>query len=259
MIDRADYPSSGGTGGTCARRSATGFTLIELLVGILITAGICGATTIALSQALRAKTNAESRRQAFVRASTAAERIALDLTNVVRDGDLYNGRVLISDGGDGDQAADQLLVFTKSLQPTRPIGSQAEGDHFEVQYRLQGDDRGATRNAPSRTARAAAEPARAVLWRRVDPVPDDNPEGGGVAFPLVERVAALSIDAFDGKTWYPSWDSDRDGYPHAVRVTVWATSEDGSKRAAARRVVAMDRVPVPYVTITTASQQGGGS
>lgn len=240
------------------RATRAGFTLIELLVGILITAGVCGATTVAVSQALTAKANSESRRQAFVRASTAADRIAADLANIVRDGDLYNGRVLITDVGAGEEAADQVLLYVKTLQPTRPVGTQPEGDHAEVQYRLQGDDRPADPSQRASMVRAKRAPASTVLWRRVDPVPDEVPAGGGVAFPVVERVAALSIEAFDGAGWYPAWDSDRDGYPHAVRVTVWATSEDGSKRAAARRIVAMDRVPVPFVTLSTQPQGGGG-
>lgn len=234
-----------------------GFTLIELLVGVLITAGVCGATTIALSQALKARTNSESRRQAFSRANTAAERIAGDAVNALRDGDLYACRVMITEGGAGETAADQLLVFTKSLQPTRPFGSQPEGDHYEVEYRLQPDTRAAG-TAARPAARGASGAAQNVLWRRVDPVPDEVPNGGGVAFPIVERVAGLSIEAFDGRSWLPSWDSDRDGMPHAIRVTCWATSEDGLKRAAARRVVALDRVPVPYSTVAAESQTGGG-
>lgn len=233
---------------------ARGFTLIELLVGVLVTAGICGATTVALSQALKARSNSESRRQAFSRASAAADRLALDLKNTVRDGDLYNCRVVIADGGQGESASDQLLLFTRSLQPTRSVASIPEGDRFEVQYRVQPDTRPATK-APAR----GAAPGTGVLWRRVDPVPDDVPDGGGVAFPLVERVAGVSIEAFDSKGWYPSWDSDRDGLPHAVKVTVWATSEDGSQRAPARRVVALDRVPVPFVTIETQPTGSGSS
>ncbi len=236
-----------------------GFTLIELLVGVLITAGVCGATTIAISQALKAKTNSESRRQAFSRSTTAVERMAGDIANALRDGDLYACRVRVTDGGVGETAQDQLLLFTKSLQPTRPLGSQPEGDHYEVQYRLQPDSRiAASGAAPRPAARGAAVPAQNVLWRRVDPVPDEVPDGGGVAFPLVERVAGLSVEAFDGKAWFPSWDSDRDGLPHAIRVTCWATSEDGLKRAAARRTVALDRVPVPFVTAATESAKGGG-
>ncbi|MFM9959472.1 MAG: type II secretion system protein GspJ [Phycisphaerales bacterium] len=239
--------------GSIARVRRRAFTLIELLVGVLVTAAVCGATTVALSQALKAKTNAESRRQAFARASTAVERLAADAVNTLRSDDLYRCRVRVSDGGTGDSAADQLLIFTKSLQPTRPLGSQNEGDHYEVQYRLQPD----TRPTPQRATRAAA-PAPNVLWRRVDPVPDENPEGGGVAFPFVERVAGLSIEAFDGRNWLPTWDSDAEGMPHALRITCWATSEDGSRRAAARRVIAFDRTPVPASTAATESDGGAG-
>ncbi len=237
--------------------AARGFTLVELLVGVLVTAGVCGATTVALSQALKAKSNAESRRQAFARASTAVERIAADAVNALRSEDLYRCRVRVSDGGAGESAADQLLLFTKSLQPTRPLGSQNEGDHYEVQYRLQPDSRSGARSGSGAGGRGSA-PAGNVLWRRVDPVPDENPEGGGVAFPFVERVAGLSVEAFDGRNWLPAWDSDNDGMPHALRITCWATSEDGSRRSAARRVVALDRTPVPGSTAASASEGGGG-
>lgn len=238
------------------KRPHFGFTLIELLVGVLITSAITGATVIAISQVLRAKTVGEARRQAFSRAQVGVQSMASDLENLIRDGDLYNARVVITDSANRDQPADGLLLFIKSLQPTRPLGAQAEGDHFESQYRLQADER----PAPAARGSQSKTPGAYVLWRRVDPIPDEVPDGGGLAYPLVDHAYALSVEGFDGRNWLPTWDSDRDGYPHAVRVSVTATSDDGSARWTARRTVAIDRVPTPLATLgQNATTSAGGS
>jgi len=41
------------------------------------------------------------------------------------------------------------------------------------------------------------------------------------------------------------WDSDTDGYPHALRVTLVALADDGKTTAVARRVISLDRTPLP--------------
>lgn len=231
--------------GRCA-----GFTLIELLVASLIAAGIAGATLAALSRAVRARDASESRQSALSAAGFAADRIALDVQNLVYAGDLYDARVLLVDQGNaGDLSSqrDELLVFVHQSRQVRPAADQNEGGAYEVQYRLQNP----------------VEPAAMgyVLWRRADPVPDQTPDGGGVASPVVAGIAALSIDAFDGESWLSSWDSDRDGYPHALRITTMARTIDrGTGRPVelwARRTIAIDRPPQPYATPQAAS--GGAS
>ena len=76
---------------------------------------------------------------------------------------------------------------------------------FETQYRIEEDELGS------------------VLWQRRDAVPDEFPRGGGIATPRVEGVISLGIEAYDGNTWYDQWDSDIDGLPWALRVTVMAS------------------------------------
>ncbi len=222
-----------------------GFTLIELLLATLIAAGIAGAVTVSLSQALRARTNSEGRQEAFARAAAAVDRIALDAQNLVRSGDLYDARVLLVDSEGADPASqhDELLLFSTSPRQSRAASEQNEGDAYEVQYRLQ-------------TPADSSAPGY-ILWRRADPFPDETPDGGGVATPIVRGIVALAIEAFDGESWFATWDSDRDGYPHALRIT--AMARGGAEKpveAAARRTVAVDRVPIPYATAATTS--GGG-
>lgn len=236
-------------------RSRRGFTLVEVLVAIIIVAGIASAATVAISQSLKAQAISGARREARARADAAVERIAVDVENVVRDADLYDDRVFLTDGGSGALARDQLLLFSGSATVARAGNIQAEGGRYEIQYRPV--DRPVI-NTTSRR-RPNAPSSTIVLWRRVDPVPDEVPDGGGVVFPVAEGLLSLSIEAFDGENWYESWDSDRDGIPHAIRIEARATSNaDASRIATARRVVAIDRVPVPFVTVDSSSTGGGG-
>lgn len=233
-----------------------GFTLVEVLVAIVIVAGISAAATVAISQALRAKAISGSRREARARAEAAVERIAVDVENLVRDADLYDVRVQLLNGGEGPSARDQLLLFAGSATVARSGNIQAEGGRYEIQYRPV--DR-AVVTASSRRRSTNAAVSTVVLWRRVDPVPDEVPDGGGVVFPVAEGLLSLSIDAFDGEAWYSDWDSDRDGLPHALRVQASATSNaDNARVATSLRVIAIDRVPVPLAPSTDASSSGSG-
>lgn len=226
------------------RSSRYGFTAVELIVGIVIISLLAGATATAMSRLVAARGAVSGQRQAVARASDAASRIALDLSNAVRDADLLQCRIEITDNERGGvagvsrQSNDELLVLMRSLRPARGLYTQTgfnEGDEYEAQYRLD------TR-ATSAGSRSDASGMR--LLRRLDPALDGYVGGGGVAGPVVDGITSLSIEAYDGTKWFASWDSDRDGLPHAVRVEVVGISEDGKRTATVRRVVAIDRVPI---------------
>lgn len=217
-----------------------GFTLVEVLIAVVITAAIAGAAAITVVRALRAQEIARARGEAFARAALIADAFADDAQNLVRSGDLYDARVLIVDAAlpSGD-ARDEVLLFTTQSRPVRAESEQNEGEAYEVQYRLESPP--------------GIDTAGYVLWRRADPVPDDVPDGGGVASPIALDVASFSVQAFDGSAWVDAWDSDRDGYPHALRVTAVTRDPRGTREAAARRTIAIDRPPTPYAVAQTGS------
>ncbi len=233
------------------RSQRTAFTLVELVVGIVIVALLAAAAATAINQLVRARTSAVSHRQAFSRASDAASRIALDLGAVTRDMNLSTCKVQVTSYGAPKQPRDELLLLVRSTRPVRGLSEvtgAAEGADQEVQYRLK-DDAGAP-----------------TLWRRADVALDGIVDGGGIASPLIGGVQSLSLEAYDGTAWKEAWDSDSDGMPHAVRVVVTASSDDGKSTATARRVVAIDRVPLtPRSEESTSSSSssssgsGGGS
>lgn len=242
---------------TRAHAFAPGLTLVEVIVAIVVTTIVVGGTTVAIGQSLSSAQVSELRERVRARADLAASRIAADIASTVRDGDLYWARVLLEDGTAADRPADKLLILTAIDDAARSSGrggldGDPEGPVYEVQYRLgssEGGIGGDDQPAPTDTG---------ILWRRLDPAFDEYVDAGGVASPAAEGIWSLSIEAFDGDAWVSTWDSDQLGYPHAIRVIVEARGTDPVRRsvesAVARRVVALDRVPIPWVTLAPADR-----
>jgi prepilin-type N-terminal cleavage/methylation domain-containing protein len=142
-----------------------GFTAAELIVGIVIIAMIAMSTTTVMTRLVASREAAASNRQAFARANDAASRIALDLSNAVRDAELAQCKVQVIDSGASGPPRDELLMLMRSLRGVRGAavrGSASEGDEFEAQYRLVQGDGGMM-----------------DVWRRVDPGLDETVDGGG--------------------------------------------------------------------------------
>lgn len=215
----------------CLRR---GFTLAELIVASIILALVVGATTIAVFQVLRTRDRASSTGEAFARAQLAAAQMAADAQGALRDQDLLYCRIAVTRGGLAGKDAAGLLIFTHLNRPIRNDPEAPESDEYEVQYRLEPAIASAPNPRPTFT-----------LWRRADAVPDDYPDGGGIAAPVADGIVSLSIDAYDGSAWLAQWDSDSDGYPHAIRITVVAGDDEGRRTSTARRMIAFDRTPSP--------------
>lgn len=229
-----------------------GFTLVELIVSTIMLSVIVGATTLVVFQSLRSRDAARSGGEAFSRAQVAAGRIVADAQNALRDTDLLKGKIQVTAGGAGGSSG--LLLLTHQQRPVRTGFDVPEGDEYEVQYRLEPAD--------LRAASVESRLSQYTLWRRADPNLDDTVDGGGVAAAVMDGLTTLSVEAYDGQKWQATWDSDADGYPFALRVTVSACDEAGRRVSTARRVVAIDRTPLPLPepeeeTDTTATTGGG--
>jgi hypothetical protein len=240
---------------SCAARA---FTLAEIIVATIILAFLAGATTLALSQSARARDASLGRLEAHLRAESAASRIAQDVENTIRDTEVFFTRLLVTDGpGAAGMDRDSILLYARSTKLVRPRAEQGEGGEYEVQYRLQpSPPLPAGQPAQPGAARREPPPTAYVLWRRCDPVPDEVYDGGGVAAAIVDGVTSLSILASDGNQWFKSWDSDNSGYPHAVSITVTAADNAGRYTATVRRVVALDRTPLPVNPVDTSTTSG---
>ncbi|MCH2134932.1 MAG: type II secretion system protein GspJ, partial [Phycisphaerales bacterium] len=87
--------------------------------------------------------------------------------------------------------------------------------------------------------------------QRRDALPDQYPTAGGIVTPIAEGVVALALEAYDGEQWLGEWDSDYDGIPHAVRITVQASGHLTNEPvfdapvATLRTIVPIERAPIP--------------
>ncbi|MCH2142885.1 MAG: type II secretion system protein GspJ [Phycisphaerales bacterium] len=221
-----------------ARRTRRrGFTMIELILAAVLMALLLAAMGLAMQQIVKSRNAVRGRIEAHLRADAALSILRRDLVSVLRRTDLYYTRVLVEDRSttlDGSPVdRDDILVFNNRLQATRDIEYNGDGLEFETQYRIEDDDLGS------------------VLLQRRDAMPDAYPRGGGLVMPAAEGIIGMSIEAWDGRVWHTQWDSDRDGLPWALRVTVEATGAPPGESTAdhpvatLRTVVPLDRSTMP--------------
>ena len=221
------------------RHSQLGFTLIELVVAGTIAAMVLMAVTFALEQLSKTRNIARERVEAFQRASMSIEALRRDIAALIRTDDLFDTRFLLTtrdaSSRTGGHERSDLLMFNISLRPLRPIDYQGEGREYETHYRIEDDELGS------------------ALWRRRDMAPDERPDGGGLAEPIADGVVGFLVEASDGDGgWRTEWDSDVDGVPKLVRITVTATgipvgadSVNLTPDVDLRTVVAIDRLIAP--------------
>lgn len=214
-----------------------GFTMVELLTAGILLALVLSAMGLSLAQVNKSRIMSRSRADAYLRADAAMRIVRRELISILRQEDLYYTRLLIIDNGarldDWEVERDEILLFNSRVQATRSLDYNGDGSEFESAFRIEQDDDGP------------------VLWHRRDAMPDNFPRGGGIASPVIEGLAALSLEAWDGEQWNSVWDSDHDGLPQAIRITVEATGAQVGQSlldapvAVLRTVVSVDRSRMP--------------
>ncbi len=229
------------------RRKQRAFTLAELLIAGTIAMIVAAVVTASLAQFSAAREVCKLRLDSHVRALAALETVRKELQASLRSDDLFHSRVLIvddhtatvTDAGGIEVDRDELLVYNTRLRTVRDTEYNGSGQEFETHFRIEDDDLGS------------------ALWMRADSQPDQYERGGGSATPIMDGVVALKFEAYDGAGWYDQWDSDEEGLPWALRVTVKALgTQPGDAIDPAVRdlvtlstVVPIDRAPQPMVQI----------
>jgi len=212
--------------------------MIEFILAGILLAMLLVAMGVAMQQVVKSRTRARNRIDAYLRADAALRIVQRDLMSTLRRQDLYYTRVLLIDDSVEREGVriprDEILVFNNRLQSTRDLDYNGDGLEFETQFRIEEDE------------------SLPVLWQRRDPMPDAYPRGGGIVTPVTAGVTGLEIEAWNGLDWFEEWDSDEDGLPWALRITVTATGaadgEDPSQHpdAVLRTLIPLDRSRMPY-------------
>ena len=229
-----------------------GFTLIELMVAGMMAVIVLGGITTSLSQLGSAKSVSRQRLEAYSRCDAALKDLRKEVISTLRRGDLFDTRVLITDGTgrfQGDNVnKDELLVFNGNVRANKEIDFNGEGLEYETQFRIEDND------------------ISSALWKRRDAILDDNPVGGGIVTPIADGIISLELEAYDGFSWFPDWDSDELGLPHALRITVKSTGMEYYGELYApivtlRTIVPIDRVMMPddlHVPTEAEGTEGSG-
>ena len=214
-----------------------GFTMVEFIMAGILLAMLLIAMGFAMQQVVKARTSTRARIDAYLRADSALQLIRRDLISTLRRQDLYYTRLLLIDDSVEREGLriprDEILIFNNRLQSTRDLEYNGDGMEFETQFRIEEDE------------------SLPVLWQRRDPMPDAYPRGGGMIAPVTVGLMGLDIEVWNGLDWFEEWDSDEDGLPWAIRITVTATGaadgEDPMQKADAilRTLIPLDRSRMP--------------
>lgn len=219
-----------------------GFTLIETLAAAAVVVLISGLVAASVARLASAREASRAQARAWASADRAAQMVQRAVLQTVRRQDLSQTRLVIRDGGRGEEAQDSIYMLARGLEPVRPVDSPAlesDGGELEVGFKV----------------RASAEGS--ALWRRVDMGFDEYQDAGGVATEVARDVVSFSVTAGDAQGVWASWDSDQTGLPYMVVIEVRTRTPDGRGTATARRVASIPRVFAQPTLAEVEAAEGG--
>lgn len=198
-------------------RSA-GFTLIELLLGAVITAVLLAALHAVFQSLLQAQAHANERVEASAPRALAVAVIRKDIENMVVPNGVLSGNVLGQTEESGENRADTLEFGTTS---GRVGQAKPWGEIQKVAYSLQSEE--------SQEDDSGVQLVRSVTRNLLAADTEDQQEDTV----LLEHVASLAFEYYDGQVWTDAWDSTTVGNatPRLVRVTIAFAEQDGAKAA----------------------------
>jgi type II secretion system protein J len=187
-----------------------GFTLAEVLVASTISAFVALVAVGALKAVADSFqiVNRTGERTADVR--FAAGMMARDLTNLYRDAEPRNMRLIGASQGSDYSETPYLRFYAVGRAPAR-VG-QPEGDLYEVEYLLM--------QTPGLEASANEESNATVLFRRLWPNPDRDREPGGILVPMARNIDIFQMRFYDGEQWVDSWPEEVEALPQLIEVTL---------------------------------------
>jgi type II secretion system protein J len=198
-------------------RGERGFTLIEIMLALAILATLMALTWGTVSSSFRFRRATLDKFDRYRTVQQAMDRMSREIsmafvTNI--------GLVATNDRGDvnyvtGFFGENDTLSFT-SLAHVRTRTDEAASEQCEISYRLE-------------TQRGMDGEMHQNLVHREDSTIDDEPEEGGVLYPMLRDVVRVRFEYWDptreiaGEAWIDSWDAvnDHEGQlPSRVRITL---------------------------------------
>ena len=206
----------------CRRVGETrGFTLIEVMIAVAILALIGGLVGGQISSAYNLKTRTEAADQRNQEIRGALQRMQREISMAFLsdhyDRQRFQERPSVFKGE--HHFGEDKLTFT-SFAHERLYKDAKESDQAIFAYTVEDEPGGAGRG----------------IYRRVNPIIDDQWDRGGDKELMVPDVVGLQLEYWDAKDrqWREEWDAgsvERQGVlPPRVRITLTANDETGKER-----------------------------
>nr|WP_281173814.1 type II secretion system protein GspJ [Deferrisoma camini] len=185
-----------------------GFTLIEVVVTLALLALVLSLVQGTYSGAVRSRDRSSQATAEVHQAALVLDRMATEISGALVSASRATATGFVVEP---DADGNATLTFTTRLAP---IPGLRPGGPVELRYNLEADDDGVLR-----------------LVRREEADPDEDPEEGGLAYPVLENVLRFQVLCYDGTEWAESWDSrireEEPFLPEAVSLEIaWGPDEN---------------------------------
>jgi type II secretion system protein J len=184
-------------------------------VEVLVASTISGFLAVVAVGALNAlSTSAQSVQrvtETTAEVRFAAQMLARDLSNLYRDANAENMRLLGASQGSETGGPPFLTFYMTGRAKAR--ADQPEGDVYEVEYFLGQRDQEENTEAP-------LEQEATVLFRRLWPNPDKERNPGGILTPIAEGLGIFEIRFFNGTEWVSEWTEEMRSLPALIEITL---------------------------------------
>jgi general secretion pathway protein J len=199
-----------------------GFTLLEVMIAVAVLAMIGALTWKSFDGANELKQRVESAedRDQTMRAALArmAREVSMTFLSEHYDRKRFRERPTFFKLKDGRGEADLMIT---SFAHERLHVDAKESDQAVFEYKLDSDEGG-----------------KRSLFRRVNPLIEENPDRGGEKAVLADDVLKFTVEAWDPKEreWREEWDSNspqRTGgalIPPRVRIALTVKDEQGREK-----------------------------
>jgi general secretion pathway protein J len=203
-------------------RSSRGFTLIEVMIAAGILAVMAAMTFGSFSQAWQQKEDFALADERYAQARGALDRITFELSHAFLsehyDRKRFRERPTVFKGQ--DRGGRDELLFT-SLAHERLESDAKESDQAVIRYWLERDPE---------------NPRYDSLWRRSNPLIDEDAERRGHKAVLCENVRGLDLEYWDAakEEWVDEWDAsrvERQGVlPERIKVTLTIVDDQAQEK-----------------------------
>lgn len=233
---------------TIARRniaSRRGFTLIEVSVALLLLSMVLTFVYESFVMTMRTKEHVELQAERYQAARIALQRMEREIQSAYLEERVAAGQPSQPQPPQPPAQGNQPGLIAQTKPRTAFVGLNADAEGYprdridfttlshDAVAAAGEDDRQSDHEEVAYFAETDFKAQRTDLMHRADFTIDDDPEGGGDIFPLIEGIRGFNVRYLDPatKNWVESWDSkEKRNLPAAVEIALYLENPADEKK-----------------------------